>query len=306
MVTSHPATQLASRNSRYYSMSIILGHHMDAVLCSLDDNPLQACQLSIGVLYDSYDAAMQIKLMRSLLGYSGGAQHACDILPPQEMQRPQHVVPALELCVSGALIDRFWQGMAKTRHEELQAGPCFTCKSLCAVGSSGCRRVASWEYGAYMHCPGTGCCRPSSLSLVPESSCLAASPRGCAFFSFPAGLSSSRLRSCHSKPVKRLCRLSKRQCTDSHLCYTLSGALQLVATSMPHTTAHHAIVSNMFRSCPTCCLRPRAALDDATFGFPSAILSNRDRTNGPFLSAPTCQAACCESVSCTAPAPDFA
>ena len=69
--------------------------------------------------------------------------------------------------------------------------------------------------GAYVHCRGTGCCRPSSLSLVPESSCLAASSRGRAFFSFPAGLSSSRLRSCHSKPIKRLCHLIMRTCTGS-------------------------------------------------------------------------------------------
>ena len=51
-------------------MPIILGHDMDTALSSLDNNPLQACQLSIGVLYNSYDAAMQIKLMRSLLRYS--------------------------------------------------------------------------------------------------------------------------------------------------------------------------------------------------------------------------------------------
>ena len=94
MVTSHSAVQLASRNSGYHSMSIILAHHMDTVLSSLDDNPLQACQLSIGVLHNSYDAAMQIKLLRSLLRYSGSAQHACDILSPQEMQWPQRGVPA--------------------------------------------------------------------------------------------------------------------------------------------------------------------------------------------------------------------
>ena len=152
---------------------------------------------------------------------------------------------------------------------------------VCASRGLGCRQVASWECGAYVHCPGTGCFRPSALSLVPESSCLAASSRGRAFFGFPAGLSSSRLRSCHSKPVRRLHHLIMRQCPGSHAYHTLSESLQLIAISMPHTSPHHAPFLKMFRTCPTCCLRPRAALAEATFGFPSAIRSSRDCTNGP-------------------------
>ena len=128
MFGSHSAVQLASRDSGYHSTSVILRHHMDSVLPSLDHDSLHACQLSIGVLHHSYEAAMQIKLMRSLLRNAGRAQDACDILPPQQMQRPQQGVPVRS---QRGVIICLRQGIAKTRDEGLQAGLQLACMGLC-------------------------------------------------------------------------------------------------------------------------------------------------------------------------------
>lgn len=59
--------------------------------------------------------------------------------------------------------------------------------------------------GLYLHSAGAGCCRPSAFSLVPESSWLARFLAERAFFSFPAGLSRRRFRSCNSPQVRWLC-----------------------------------------------------------------------------------------------------